>query len=396
MTLTFSTNRVYAEYEPNTWEAELAVTPHPVIQCHQVTKSFDENVALREVSLGMEAGEILALVGPSGSGKTTLLRLVAGLEAPDSGTLTLENRLVAGGGSWVPPEGRHLGLVFQDYALFPHLTVAQNVSFGLKDRPRNARTQAARRMLEMVRLDHLAERYPYQLSGGEQQRVALARSLAPQPLALLLDEPFSNLDPELRAQLRAEVRHILRSGSVTAIYVTHDQEEALFMGDRVAVMNAGALEQVGTPEHIFHHPQTRFVARFIGTADFIPATATEDGLVTEVGVLHPPLRLPVGTEVAVMVRPGDLTVRPSERGPGWVMNRVFRGMHYLYTLSLPSGTLVHSLQHHSAYYPQGTPVDVCLAPNQTLTCFIDSDRVPGLEAGSCFSASTVESARADA
>ncbi len=343
----------------------------PVIQCHGVTKAFGPAPVVTDVSLALEPGEIVALVGPSGSGKTTFLRLVAGFETPDGGTVALEGRLVAGQGAWVAPEARRLGMVFQDYALFPHMAVAENVAFGLKGWPKHARNRRAREMLEMVRMAHLAERYPYQLSGGEQQRVALARSLAPRPLALLLDEPFSNLDPQLRLQLRAEVKSILRSSGVTAIYVTHDQEEALFMGDRVAVMNAGSLEQVGTPEEIFHHPRTRFVARFLGTADFIPARVTEDSLVTELGVLHTSARLPAGTEVEVMVRPDDVAMRPSGAGQGRVVGRVFRGMHYLYSLSLPSGLVVHSLQHHSAYYQQADPVDVYLEPNQSLTCFLN-------------------------
>ena len=364
----------------------------PVIECQGVTKLFDAACVMRDVNLALEPGEILALVGPSGSGKTTFLRIVAGFETPDTGTVTLEGRLVAGGGSWVPPEARRLGMVFQDYALFPHMTVVHNVAFGLKGWSRHARDRRARQILEIVRLSHMAERYPHQLSGGEQQRVALARSLAPRPLALLLDEPFSNLDPQLRLQLRAEVKNILRSSGVTAVYVTHDQEEALFMGDRVAVMNAGSLEQVSTPEDIFHHPSTRFVARFLGIADFIPARATEDGLVTEIGALHPPVSLSPETEVEVMVRPDDVAIRPSDAGLGRVLSRTFRGMHYLYVISLPSGVVVHSLRHHTAYYQQGASVDVYLEPNQNLSCFFspNSTSAPGLETGPDFSALTTE------
>ncbi|MCE2463827.1 MAG: ABC transporter ATP-binding protein, partial [Dehalococcoidia bacterium] len=241
---------------------------HPVIHCQGVTKTFQGTPAVRDVSLFLEQGEILALVGPSGCGKTTLLRLVAGFESPNTGTITLDGRPVAGRGSWVSPEARQLGMVFQDYALFPNMTVVQNIAFGLGKLSRQAREDRVGEMLEMVRLNHLADRYPHQLSGGEQQRVALARSLAPHPLALLLDEPFSSLDPQLRAQLREEVKNILQSSGVTTIYVTHDQEEALFMGDKVAVMTSGSLEQVGTPEDIFHHPKTRFVAYFLVIAVF--------------------------------------------------------------------------------------------------------------------------------
>ena len=358
------------------------MSEQPIVQCHQVSKSFGGALAVRDVSLTMQPGEILALVGPSGSGKTTFLRLVAGFELPDAGTITLEGREVAGPRSWVPPQARRLGMVFQDYALFPHMTAIQNVAFGLKGWARGTRSRRAQQMLEIVRMDHLADRLPYQLSGGEQQRVALARSLAPRPLALLLDEPFSNLDPELRIQLRTEVKNILRSGNVTSIYVTHDQEEALSMGDRVVVMNSGILEQAGTPEEIFHRPQSRFVARFLGAAEFILGRATEGRVITEIGALHPNAELQPGTEVEVTVRPDDVAIRPSPTGPGRVVSRAFRGMHYLYGISLPSGITVHSLQHHTTYYQQGDPVDVYLEPKQSLACF--------LSGGSSFLATTCE------
>ena len=376
--------------DPQNWQ--LAMADHPVIQCCGVSKFFGATRAVRDVSLALQTGEILALVGPSGSGKTTFLRLVAGFDMPDSGTVALEGRSVAGDGSWVPPEARRLGMVFQDYALFPHMTVGQNVTFGLKQWPRRARERRAREMLDMVRLSHLTEQHVHQLSGGEQQRVALARSLAPNPLALLLDEPFSNLDSRLRVQLRAEVKSILRSNGVTAVYVTHDQEEALFMGNRVAVMNGGSLEQVDTPESIFHHPRTRFVAQFLGIADFIPGRTSGDGIVTEIGVLHSHRRLPPGTDIEVAVRPDDVAIRHSHTGLGRVVNRVFRGMDYLYAVSLPSGNVVHSLQHHAVFYQQATSVDIFLAPNQTLTCFISTSSEADAEFGPSFSAVTGEAA----
>ena len=349
---------------------EVSLAGQPVILCEDVSKSFGDTSVIKGVSLAIEPGEILVLVGPSGSGKTTFLRMVAGFESPDTGTVTLEGRKVAGDGVQVPPEARRLGMVFQDYALFPHMTVAQNVSFGLKGWSGRARERRVQDMLEMVRLFDLGGRYPYQLSGGEQQRVALARSLAPRPVAILLDEPFSNLGPQLRLQLRAEVKSILRSSDVTAVYVTHDQEEALYMGDRVALLNGGRLEQVGAPEEVFHHPGTRFVARFLGNADFIPATVTGKELVTEIGALCPDVPMEPGTEIEVLARPDDVAFRPSSTGPGRVVSRVFRGMHYLYGLSLPSGAVVHSLQHHSVYYRQGATVEVYLEPGQTLTGFL--------------------------
>ncbi len=365
---------------------------HPVIHCQGVSKTFGGILAVRDVSLSLEKGEILALVGPSGSGKTTFLRLVAGFESPDTGTIALNGRPIAGQGSWVSPEDRQLGMVFQDYALFPNMTVLRNVAFGLGKWSREDRERRAREMLEIVRLDHLADRYPHQLSGGEQQRVALARSLAPRPQALLLDEPFSNLDPQLRIQLRDEVKNILRSSGLTAMYVSHDQEGALFMGDRIAVMTRGVLEQIGTPEDIFHHPRTRFVANFLGIADFMIARVDGKDLVTEIGVVRPMAPLEPGAGYEVMVRPDDVILRPSDTGLGQVVGRVFRGMHYLYAISLPSGMVVSSLQHHTTYYQQGDQVDVFLEPNRMLTCFVNGDSVPNAEMEPAFSVQTAKRA----
>ena len=377
MTLAKAEATLVAEH---TLDVEVAVS-HPVIQCDGLSKSYGEESALRDVTLTLEDGEVLALVGPSGSGKTTLLRLVAGFESPDAGSVALHGRTIAGAGEWVPPEERHLGMVFQDYALFPHMTVLQNVAFGLKGRPKKAREHRAGDMLDMVSLSGMGSRYPYELSGGEQQRVALARSLAAEPRALLLDEPFSNLDPQLRAGLRSEVRSILRSSGVSAIYVTHDQEEALFMGDRVAVLNSGTLEQVGSPEEMFHHPRSRFVAGFLGTADFLPARSVGGCLETEIGLLAMPENLHEGALVDVVIRPDDVAMGRDRNGLGVVSGRVFRGTHYLYTVSLPSGIEVRSLQHHTAHYEDGEVVEVRLEPDQSLTCFpVDETVDTGLTA----------------
>ena len=215
MTLISGKGRLVAGLTGGPQEEEVPVASYPIIECQGVTKSFGAACAVKEVSLALEPGEIVALVGPTGSGKTTLLRMMAGFEAPDSGTVSVEGRLVAGPDSWVPPEGRRLGMVFQDYALFPHMTVIQNVAFGLQGWSTQDKEQRVLESLELVRLpSDLAERYPYQLSGGEQQRVALARSLAPRPIAILLDEPFSNVDHQMRMQLRAEVKNLLRSHRV--------------------------------------------------------------------------------------------------------------------------------------------------------------------------------------
>jgi len=236
--------------------------------------------AVDGLSLRVTEGEILALLGPSGCGKTTTLRLIAGLESPDAGTITLRGQIVAGPGRAVPPEERGVGIVFQDYALFPHLTVADNVAFGL---PRAARRSRVEAVLELVGLGGFGPRYPHELSGGQQQRVALARALAPAPALLLLDEPFSNLDADLRAQMRDEVERILRTSGTTAVFVTHDQEEAFTLADRVGVLLAGRIEQLAPPQELYHRPATRFVAAFVGAADFLPGVVTAQGIVTEVG-----------------------------------------------------------------------------------------------------------------
>ena len=322
------------------------------------------------MSLSLERGRTLALVGPSGCGKTTLLRLLAGLEAPTEGTILLGGRTVASPVSWSPPEERRIGMVFQDYALFPHMTVAQNVVYALNGWSKEARERRMDALLEMVRLQHVRGRYPHQLSGGEQQRVALARALAPRPVALLLDEPFSNLDPQLRSSMRAEVREILLSNGVTTVFVTHDQEEALYMGDVVAVMSKGKVEQVGPPETVFHEPKSAFVARFLETADFLPAQVVNGWVQTEIGQVELSVDLPPGTPVEVMVRPDCVSITPRSDGQGRVQSRLFEGMHYLYGVALSSG-VVHSLAAHTHRYEMGERVEVTLAPDHHLTCFWD-------------------------
>ncbi len=245
------------------------------IQLVNVTKKYGQLTAADAVSMTIQPGELWALLGASGCGKTTTLRLIAGLERPDGGNITLGERQVANKTSFIPPEQRRVGLVFQDYALFPHLNVEQNIHFGLNDY-RGDKKARMREMLTLVGLNGLERRMPHELSGGQQQRVALARALAPAPEVLLLDEPFSNLDAALRAQVRGEVRDILHKAEVTAVFVTHDQEEALSLADQVAVMAHGRVEQIGTPQQIYTQPQARHVAAFVGEANFISGHA--DGL----------------------------------------------------------------------------------------------------------------------
>ncbi len=344
----------------------------PAVRCEGLVKSYGQALALKDLDLTIEEGTTLALLGPSGSGKTTALRLVAGFEVPDAGIVEIAGRRVAGPGLYIPPEQRRVGMVFQDYALFPNLTVARNVGFGISDK--SAREARVSEALALVGLTGLGGRMPHELSGGQQQRVALARALAPRPTVLLMDEPFSNLDAGLRAQVRTEVREILRSTNTTALFVTHDQDEALYMGDKVAVLDWGELQQVETPEGIYHTPKTRFVAEFLGLADFIPATFREGKLDTVLGAIpweqEPP---PSGSEV--LVRPDDMTIDPSETGQGTITNRVFQGPSYLYEVGLEAGGVVHVLQHHTKQYDVGTRVQVRIIAEHRLACFLGESRV---------------------
>jgi iron(III) transport system ATP-binding protein len=246
-----------------------------------VSKAYGDVVALSDVSLEVEAGTILALLGPSGCGKTTCLRLIAGFERPDQGSIVVEGRRVASPVAMVPPERRRVGFVFQDLALFPHLSARQNIGYGIRRDPdRHVRTDE---LLELVGLRPDADRLPHELSGGMQQRVALARALAPRPAVLLLDEPFSSLDQAMRTQLRAEVRQILLEARQSALFVTHDQAEALTMADRVAVMTRGQVLQVATPEIIYAEPETPYVATFVGVANLVPADVRDGMARTRVG-----------------------------------------------------------------------------------------------------------------
>jgi iron(III) transport system ATP-binding protein len=347
-----------------------------VVYCEGVNKNYPGAPAVRDLNLEVGSGEIVALLGPSGCGKTTTLRLIAGFERPDSGVIRINRRTVAGPGAWVPPEKRGVGMVFQDYALFPHLTVRQNVGFGLNGH-KPARTQdTIEHLLQLTGLARLGERYPHELSGGERQRVALARALAPEPVLLLLDEPFSNLDADRRAVMREQVRAILRSQQATAIFVTHDQEEALFMGDRLAVMNEGRIGQIGQPEDIFHTPATRLVADFMGSTDFLPGEVTEAGILTEIGLIPQRMALPPGTRVELAVRADDVTFEPDRSSKALLLARHFKGAQNVYRVRLPSGRLLHSLQPHTLLLPPGMPVRVWSNAGHPLACFQDGHAAP--------------------
>jgi len=350
----------------------------PVVVCEGVTRLFGQVRAVEDLSLTARRGEILALLGPSGCGKTTALRLIAGMEKPDQGSVTVGGQTVAHSGIFVPPERRSVGMVFQDYALFPHLTVAQNVAFGLHRRtPKNEVTAHVDRMLGLVGLRGLGGRMPHALSGGQQQRVALARALAPGPTVLLLDEPFSNLDARLRNSLRREVRAILRQAGTCSIFVTHDQAEAMFMGDRIALLNGGRLEQIGAPEEVFMAPASRFVADFLGRSDFVPGSIEDDGWVaTELGRLPTSSHAARGTRVEVLLRPNDTRIELDAIGPASIVDRTFEGLHHVYRLALPSGQVVRCISDVDPPIEIGRSVRLRLREGGRPICFLHGRALP--------------------
>ena len=303
-----------------------------VLRCSGLAKRFGDVVAVDEFELEVRDGELMCLLGPSACGKTTGLRLIAGLERPDVGTVEVAGRTVAGPGIWVPPERRRVGMVFQDWALFPHLDVRGNVAFGLDGETETRVSE----LLELVRLGGLEGRMPHELSGGQQQRVALARALAPSPAVLLLDEPFSNLDAQLRAEVRSEVRRVLRSTGTTAVFVTHDQEEALSIADRVAVMTAGRVRRCGTPYEVYEDPIEVTVARLLGQSNLLPARVTNGVATTALGAL----RVPDTTDgaVEILVRPESMRATRDPTGNARVVHVEFYGHDQLVRCALGDGT----------------------------------------------------------
>jgi len=307
------------------------------LTCRNVVKRFGPTVAVDGVDLDVMQGSLTSLLGPSGCGKTTMLRMIAGLLSPDAGTISIDGTVVADAHTAVPAESRRVGLVFQDYALFPHLDVGRNVGFGLTNLSRRERHKRVHEALELVGLSHLSARLPSELSGGQQQRVALARALAPRPDLILLDEPFSNLDAAMRASVREEVRAILRAADATAIFVTHDQEEALSLTDTVAVMSEGKLHQVAAPHTLYTRPATRFVAQFVGEADVLPGRRAGRFLVdTPIGRL--PTAEPVAAQqVDVVIRPEALQLSSDVGGSASVIGLSYFGHDQLVDVELEGG-----------------------------------------------------------
>jgi iron(III) transport system ATP-binding protein len=301
---------------------------------------------VNDVNFSLEAGKIVALLGPSGCGKTTTLRLIAGFEQPDAGEIKLEGRTLYGPGMDLPPEARGIGFVFQDYALFPHLSVLENVIFGLHHLPKSERLERAREVLALVGLLVFQDRAPHQLSGGQQQRVALARALAPRPKLILLDEPFSSLDAQLRASTRLEVRRILEQIGATALLVTHDQEEAMAFADRLIVMRDGRIEQEGSPERVYAQPRTAFVANFLGRTNLIPGRAT--GLTCKTIFGQITLETPANGPIMLSIRPEDLKFAKMNGLNATVIAREFKGHDITYALESDGLQLIVQTDHTCA------------------------------------------------
>ncbi len=325
-----------------------------------VSQSYGDRQIVADLSFTLPSGSIGCLLGPSGCGKTTAMRGIAGFEPIQAGTIRIGGEVVSRPGWMLAAEMRRVGMVFQDYALFPHLTVADNVAFGLRGESRSARQARVAELLELVGLGGHADRFPHQLSGGQQQRVALARALAPRPRLILMDEPFSNLDVELRERLSLEVRDILRREATTALIVTHDQHEAFALADWVGVMADGRIQQWDTPYKLYHEPANRFVADFVGQGALVTGEVVNDRQVEiELGVLNG--RIPVqcdssdceasvrSCQVDVLLRPDDIIHDDDSLLLAEVENKAFRGAEFLYTLKLPSGQRALSLvpSHHN-------------------------------------------------
>jgi iron(III) transport system ATP-binding protein len=338
-----------------------------VLELRSVSCAYEPHrPAVHDISFSAREGEILCLLGPSGCGKTTILRAIAGFEPVRSGEIFLSGRLVSSSHQTVLTEERRVGMVFQEYALFPHLRVAENIAFGLHRLSRAERRNRVQEMLQLTSLEGFERRYPHELSGGQQQRVALSRALVQNPVVLLLDEPFSNLDPDMASRMRQDLHVLLRRMKTTTLLVTHDHEEAFAMADRIAVLNTGALEQMDTPERIYHMPATPFVADFVGQADFIPGQVHHGLVRTELGDFPNTLNKEEGASVVVMIRPDDIHLIPSKGARSRIVARQFRGSENLYTVALPSGHLLHSSESSTSVYPEGTAVELRISATHTV------------------------------
>lgn len=335
----------------------------PILSLSDIECRYDGRIVVNGLSLRVERGAIVCLLGPSGCGKTTALRAIAGFHPLARGEISLGGNVVSTASHTLPPERRRIGMVFQDYALFPHLTVADNIAFGVREPNGHQRQAVVREMVDVVGLSGFEQRYPHELSGGQQQRVALARALAPRPQLIMLDEPFSNLDVDLRERLSEEVRAILQRQGSTAILVTHDQHEAFALGDQVGVMRDGKLMQWDTPYNLYHQPNSRFVADFIGQGVFLPGTVSGPHTVTtELGVCRSKrdYAWQTGARVDVLLRPDDVVPDAASQLQGIVTKKAFKGAEILYTIRLAGGRDVLSLFPSHADHAIGEKIGIRL------------------------------------
>ena len=333
----------------------------PLLEMKNIYQAYGRNLAINNLSMTLAAGQIGCLLGPSGCGKTSVLRIIAGFERILAGEIRLRGKTVARNGLWVPPEKRRVGMVFQDYALFPHLTVFDNAAFGLKTTNRARKLKIVSELLEKMDLVRVSERYPHELSGGQQQRVALARSLAPDPDLLLMDEPFSNLDVALRETLSQSVRKILKESGATALMVTHNQNEAFAMADEIGVMDEGKIKQWDSPYNLYHRPNSFMVADFVGDSVLLPAVVGAGGcLETSLGTLNGRMVSPLlrGKAVRVLIRPEDVVHDDDSPRTAQVVDKAFRGASILYTLLLPGGEKVLSLVSSHHKHPIGSRIGI--------------------------------------
>ena len=346
---------------------KMAAGRSAVLELREVSCAYEPSrPAIEHITFTVQQGEILCLLGPSGCGKTTILRAIAGFERVTAGSIALSGQLVSSRDTMIPTEQRHIGMVFQEYALFPHLRVDKNIAFGLSHLSRAQQQAIVDDLLTLTGLRGLEHRYPHELSGGQQQRVALARALALRPVLLLLDEPFSNLDPDMASRMRQDLHALLRQTKTTAILVTHDHDEAFSMADRVAVLNRGRLEQFDTPEAIYHLPTTPFVADFVGQADFIPGVVANHLVTTEIGDFPNTQNLTTGSQVVVMIRPDDIHIVPTKGADAHILARQFKGSENVYTIQLPSGQIVHSSESSLSVYQVGTAIALRVVATHTV------------------------------
>lgn len=334
-----------------------------MLNVNNVSIAYDKNVVVDDASLQLKKGEIGCFLGPSGCGKTTLLRAIAGFEPLKQGEILLNDKTVSNANLQLAPEKRNIGMVFQDFALFPHLTVADNIAFGIRHLSRAEQKTRIQQLLKMVSLKPYGSRYPHELSGGQQQRIALIRALAPKPDLLLMDEPFSSMDVDLREELAIEVRDILKQENITAILVTHDQNEAFSVADKIGVMQEGKLTQWANGYDLYHQPANAFIANFIGQGVFIEGEVLcEHSIKTSIAIVHEkvPTGCKPGCKVHVFIRPDDILLDKNAKLKATVIKREFRGANFLYTLELENKSKVLTLEHSHHHYHIGDQVKVKL------------------------------------